>query len=282
MLSSPKKLQKRIKEKFEWANNLEKKYLDIFQYQHFDWTLAASYRIGSIWENFAEKLYNAPVPRQFRNDDIMMDEWKVLLEQQAEPFEQRAVQKYGQLVTEARKKKFRNDWTKRALQSLNRYARDEWPIEKEAITSGLEALLPGALFAQPVAYRTPPAPEPAPAPAEPSEDKSEEKSEDKSEDKSEEKSEDKSEEKSEDKSEEKSEDKSEDKSEEKSEEKSEDKPEDKSDSAIPAAGGAEEQPAVEVTPSDVPTPDQVAADQKAAEERSEEAPAPAGDDEDDK
>ena len=69
----------------------------------------------------------------------MMDEWKVLLEQQAEPFEQRAVQKYGQLVTEARKKKFRNDWTKRALQSLNRYARDEWPIEKEAITSGLEA-----------------------------------------------------------------------------------------------------------------------------------------------
>jgi hypothetical protein len=264
-----KKLQKRIKEKFEWANNLEKKYLDIFQYLTFDWTLAASYRIGSIWENFAEKLYNAPVPRQFRNDDIMMDEWKVLLEQQAEPFEQRAVQKYGDLIKEARKRKFRNMWTKKALQSLNRYARDEWPIEKEAITSGLEALLPGDLLAQPAAYRKPPPPPPEP------ESKDEEKAEDKPEDKGEEKSEDKGEEKSEDKGEEKSEDKGEEKPEDKGEEKSEDKGEEKPEDKV------ENQPAVDVQPSDVPSPDQVEADQKSAEEKSDQAP-PADSDEEDK
>ena len=197
----------------------------------------------------------------------------MLLEQQAEPFEQRAVQKYGQLVTERVKKTATIGQS--ALQSLNRYARDEWPIEKEAITSGLEALLPGALFAQPVAYRTPPAPEPAPAAAEPSEDKSEEKSERQvgrqvEEEVGRQSSPKRSRKTSPKKSKKKSE---------KSEEKSEDKSD---DSAIPAAGGAEEQPAVEITPSDVPTPDQVAADQKAAEGRSEEAPAPAGDDEDDK
>jgi len=271
-----KKLQKRIKEKFEWANKLEKKYLDIFQYQHFDWTLAASYRIGSIWENFADKLYNAPVPRQFRNDDMMMDEWKVLLEQQAEPFEQRAVKKYGELVTSARKRKFRNNWTKQALQSLNRYAREEWPIEKEAITSSLEALLPGDLLAQPFEYRRPPAPPPEPEQpaAEEGEAKSEDKGEEKPEDKGEAKSEDKGEEKPEDKGEAKSEDKGEEKPEDKGEAKSEDKPEAKPESA-------ETQPAVDVTPSDVPTPDQVEADQKSAEEKSEK-PAPDADEEEDK
>jgi hypothetical protein len=203
---------------------------------------------------------------------MMMDEWKVLLEQQAEPFEQRAVKKYGELVTSARKRKFRNNWTKQALQSLNRYAREEWPIEKEAITSSLEALLPGDLLAQPFEYRRPPAP--PPEPEQPAAGEGEAKSEDKAEDKGEDKSEDKGEEKPEDKGEEKSEDKGEEKPEDKGEEKPEDKPEAKPESA-------ETQPAVDVTPSDVPTPDQVEADQKSAEEKSEK-PASDADEEEDK
>ncbi|MEC7751148.1 MAG: tetratricopeptide repeat protein [Myxococcota bacterium] len=146
-----KALQKRIKEKKKWGDELEAKYLELLSYSQFDWSVAGLYRSGSIWEDFSNKLYDAPVPRPFAKDEMLMDAWKESLTEAAAPFEQRAVKKYGDLVTAARDRKFRNDWTRKALQSLNKFAREEWPIEKEALSLSVRELRPTATLDMPLA-----------------------------------------------------------------------------------------------------------------------------------
>ena len=162
-----KALTKRIQEKKKWGDELEAKYLKLWSYSQFDWSLAAAYRSGSIWEDFSNKLYDAPVPRPFAKDEMLIDAWKEALTEQAAPFEQRAVKKFGDLVTVARERKFRNDWTRKALQSLNKFAREEWPIEKEALSVQLREVRPTATLDMPLAMwkeKFPEVPKQAPAP----------------------------------------------------------------------------------------------------------------------
>jgi hypothetical protein len=105
----------------------------VFPFKQVEWTLAALYRIGNLYETFSDKLFAAPPPPEIRRlGPEYIEEYRVLLEEQAGPVEDKAVEAYKRVVAEAKKSGVVGDWTKRTLKSLNKLRKKEFPLQKEA------------------------------------------------------------------------------------------------------------------------------------------------------
>lgn len=134
---------------------LEVKYADVFPYKSFDWTVAGFFRIGHIYQLFAQMLYDAPDPQGLSDEE--MDQYRTLIEEQAVKWENVAIQRYEVTVQNARELKIVNEWSQRALKELNSYKPAEFPLfkaERRQYDFGKDSALP--------IVPPPPAPEPAP------------------------------------------------------------------------------------------------------------------------
>ena len=133
-----KKLQKRLPE-------LRTRYAEVLKYKSLEWTLAALYRVGGLFEVFAGALYDAPIPESF--SDEMQDMYQTQLEDLALPLEDEAVKEYERAYAKAREERVTNDWTKRIVQSLNKFKPSEYPLFKEEKrVSALRHLTPPRLL----------------------------------------------------------------------------------------------------------------------------------------
>ena len=110
--------------------NVEAAYQQVFRYKRVETTLAASYRIGHSYERFAESLFNAPIPREFRNDEDLANEYRTQLEERASVLERKAETAYRKAYEEAKRTRVTNEWTDRILEGLNKYSPSEFPIQK--------------------------------------------------------------------------------------------------------------------------------------------------------
>jgi TolA-binding protein len=114
-------------------------YGEVFKYKRLEWTLAALYRRGYVLERFGTTINETPVPpdvKRLGNEAVVA--YQDLLAQQTAALEDKAVESYVATLTEARKNKVSNEWTKRTLEALNRYRPKEYPVlkdPKQAITS---------------------------------------------------------------------------------------------------------------------------------------------------
>ncbi|MEC8024583.1 MAG: tetratricopeptide repeat protein, partial [Myxococcota bacterium] len=127
-----------IQKKREIIQQLEGRYVDVFNYKAFDWTIAAYFRIGQLYQEFAKMLYDAPEPQGLSDDE--MDTYITMIEDEALKWENVAVERYGVTVTQARRLKIVNEWTFRALKMLNKYKPQEYPLfksEKRSYDFGL-------------------------------------------------------------------------------------------------------------------------------------------------
>ncbi|MCB9552598.1 MAG: tetratricopeptide repeat protein, partial [Myxococcales bacterium] len=151
-------------------------YAEVLPYKSFEWTLATLYRLGHIYQLLAEALYNAPMPAGLSDDEV--DVYRTQLEDIALVIEDEAVKRYEQAFEKARELRVTNAWTRRILQSLNKYKPGDYPLFKEERRVVAERLLtPPRLLAG----SDPPATAPAPgtpatpgrssAPAEPGDEK---------------------------------------------------------------------------------------------------------------
>ncbi|WP_193409877.1 tetratricopeptide repeat protein [Myxococcus hansupus] len=107
-------------------------YARVFPYKQLEWTLAALYRRGYALERFANTIIETPVPAEVKR---MGEEAVVLyqdaLVQQTTSLEEAAVESYAATLAEARKNRLTNEWTRRTLESLNRFRPKEYPVLKE-------------------------------------------------------------------------------------------------------------------------------------------------------
>ncbi|MFB6264564.1 MAG: tetratricopeptide repeat protein [Bradymonadaceae bacterium] len=120
-----KRLQKKIKQQKKVAQSYQK----VFQYKVLEWTLATGYRLGSLFQHFAEALYNVPVP--FEPGSKQYNMYRTKLDEIARPLEKKAVARYEKTIKRAREEKVVNKWTKRTLEALNSYKPREYPLFKE-------------------------------------------------------------------------------------------------------------------------------------------------------
>ena len=127
---SVNQMGRQIQEKEKLLKELQKTYVEVFPYKSFDWTFAAYFRIGKIFADFAEMLYEAPVPSSLSEED--QEIYQMELEDVGVEYEDTAVERYEIAVMKAAELKVRNEWTMRALRAVNQYKPEEYPLLREA------------------------------------------------------------------------------------------------------------------------------------------------------
>lgn len=123
---------KLLEKKVEDQQQVARAFQEVFEYGSVEWTLAAYYRTGSLYEAFAEALYDVPIPYEEGSE-----EWEIYrgqLDDMVVPLEDKAVEFYEDTIKRARDEKVVNEWTKRTLEALNNYLPDQYPLYKEEQT----------------------------------------------------------------------------------------------------------------------------------------------------
>lgn len=108
-------------------------YDTVMKYKRVEWTLAAFYRKGYTLERFAQTILDTPVPAEIKRlgDDAVVT-YQDQLAAQTVALEDKAVETYAAAWAEAKKYRVSNEWTKKTLESLNRFRPREYPMLKEA------------------------------------------------------------------------------------------------------------------------------------------------------
>lgn len=135
-----KQQKKAIQRKATMLQGIEKKYGEILRFKQVDWTMASLYRVGNLYQNFAESIIQAPCPAEIKRQarrlgmtkEEVCDEYRILLEEQSFTVEDKAVAAYETTITKARELQVKNRWTKRTLVALNKLRRSQWPLQKDA------------------------------------------------------------------------------------------------------------------------------------------------------
>ncbi len=126
---SARKLKKTLQRKAIELKKMEKHYQAVFDYKRVPWTLAAYFRLGYLYDNFADVLMNAPCPKGLNQEEC--DMYKGKLEEFAEMPIKKAVEAYALTMEKAKAFKAINEWTQKALESLNRFEPLQYPLQKE-------------------------------------------------------------------------------------------------------------------------------------------------------
>ncbi len=101
---------------------VEELYAAVFRYKRAEETFAALYRIAHSYERFAESMHAAPIPSEFRRDEALATEYRTQLDTRAAVLERKAEAAYRAAYEEAKKTGVTNEWTRRILDGLNKYA----------------------------------------------------------------------------------------------------------------------------------------------------------------
>lgn len=126
---SMKRQGKLLEKKIAVQKDVAAGFQDVFNYGSMEWTLAAYFRTGSIYEAFAESLYNVPIP--FEEGTEQWNIYRTQLDDMVVPLEDKAIEYYEGAVKKARDEKVVNEWTKRTLEHLNAYMPAKYPLYKE-------------------------------------------------------------------------------------------------------------------------------------------------------
>ena len=110
-------------------DELEIAYGDVLNYKSLDWTIAAFYRLGDIYREFANTLYKAPEPRGLTDEELEV--YTNLVEDEGIKYENVAVERFARTVNESRRLKVTTEWADKALEAINSYKPEEYPLYKE-------------------------------------------------------------------------------------------------------------------------------------------------------
>ncbi len=125
----PLKVQgKLLQEKARLLEQLEIEYRKVLPYKAMEWTTAAYFRLAQIHELFARSLFEAEIPAMSEEE---MDIYQTAIEDRARVYQETAQQRYETMVAESRRLHFANDWTRKAIEALNKYRPAEFPLQKQ-------------------------------------------------------------------------------------------------------------------------------------------------------
>lgn len=126
----PRKLDRALKQKMKLLEQASLIYLDVVEINNPKWSTAALYRIGSVMEEFATSLRDAPTPRGLSEDEGQM--YRDALDNEVITIEERAIDLYITGYKKAIELKVYNTFTKKLRTALGRMAASQYPQSKEA------------------------------------------------------------------------------------------------------------------------------------------------------
>jgi len=126
-----KKLMDSFKNKTEVKNDLEKRYMEILKFGVYDWVLASLYKIGYLYQAFADAMYTAEAPSGLSEEE--QDIYTEMLEERSEPIEQAAIDKYTAAVNKANELKVYNKWTQLMIEKLSVLRPEDYKVGKKPV-----------------------------------------------------------------------------------------------------------------------------------------------------
>ena len=120
-------LKTSIKQKKQYMQNTINAYETAIKYRVAEITTSATYQIGELYADFAKSLMNSPPPKGLNAEAI--EQYKILLEDQAFPFEEKSIDIHAANVKQIHDGLY-DKWVKASLAKLRklqpaRYAKDE-------------------------------------------------------------------------------------------------------------------------------------------------------------
>ena len=125
-----KQLKARLKQKTELLKDAAKALLDCVSMGVAEWTTAALYQIGHMYEAFAKSLRDSPPPAEVKTEDQKAD-YQSQIEEFAVPMEERSLDAYENGWKEANKLGIYNQWTAKMRDALGRLNSELYPPFKE-------------------------------------------------------------------------------------------------------------------------------------------------------
>lgn len=141
-------LAKSFSNKKDGVKKVNAAYEKVYAYKRAEWTLAALYRKGFVLERFAQTILETPVPPEIKRlGDEAVATYQDQLSQLTVQLEDKAVELYADALKAARQFRVSNEWTKKTLESLNRFRPKEYPMLKEprSLIAGEQVFPDGAV-----------------------------------------------------------------------------------------------------------------------------------------
>jgi cellulose synthase operon protein C len=125
-----KQLKTRLKQKTDLLKEAAKTFLDCVSMGVAEWTTAALYQIGHVYESFAKALRDSPPPAEVKTDDQKAD-YQAQIEEFAVPMEERSLDAYENGWKKALDLGIYNQWTAKMRDALGRLNSELYPPFKE-------------------------------------------------------------------------------------------------------------------------------------------------------
>ncbi len=126
----PAQLEKALKSKSKLLSEAEKTYLSVVDYQDLKWATAALYRVGQVYDGFAESLVNASTPKGLTEDQAKA--YREALDTYVVDIQGKAVELFTAGYTKAIQMQVYDDYTAKIREALGRLAADKYPPERES------------------------------------------------------------------------------------------------------------------------------------------------------
>ncbi len=107
-----------LERKAALLKRLESAYAGVVAAGDTYYALAAMYRIGELYQHFADMLFAAPVPAGLAEDEAEI--YRAELADQAAPLEDKALQAFRKAMAKAERDSLENEWTARIREALDR------------------------------------------------------------------------------------------------------------------------------------------------------------------
>ncbi len=126
----PRRLRRRLDEKADLLAEAQDVYLDVVDYGDAQWATAALYRMGGIYEAFAESLRTAPVPSGLSEEEAQM--YREELENYVVEVEEQAIDLHATGYQKAIDLQVYNEYTRKLREALSRLDAMSYPPALEA------------------------------------------------------------------------------------------------------------------------------------------------------
>ncbi|HTJ40733.1 MAG TPA: tetratricopeptide repeat protein [Kofleriaceae bacterium] len=126
----PRDLNKTLKKKAALLEKAQKVYYEVVDYKDLKWATAALYRMGQVYDGFAEGLTNAPTPAGLSEPDKQA--YRDGLDSFVIDIQDKAVQLYSTGYQKAIEMQVYDQYTAKLRESLGRLAADKFPPERES------------------------------------------------------------------------------------------------------------------------------------------------------
>ena len=133
-------LQKNLVKKGELEQKAEKIYFEVIDLKNPFFVSAAAYRVGSMYKNFSDELYNLPMPEGLTPDQE--DLYRMQLDEYAFPLQEKALTAFKRARQLALDLEAYNEWSSKSCEVIAELEAQAYPItEQDGVETGHDQVL---------------------------------------------------------------------------------------------------------------------------------------------